>query len=90
MAEYGAAQAWLIWEDLINVRVRTTVLEGVNTMPSLNGPVRHMAESLGIVAPSVATMQNQARFQARWYFDMLRDIGPLPGELFDILAEYEQ
>ena len=91
MAEYGAAQTWLLWKDLVNVQVRAAVLEGLETMPSLNGPIRHMAENLGIVAPTVATMHNQARFQARWLFGMLRDIGigPFPGNLFDLLAEFE-
>ena len=66
MAEYSAAQAWLLWEDLVNSRVRAALLEGQQTMLSLNGPIRNMAERLGIVVPSITTMQNQGRFQAQW------------------------
>ena len=91
MAEYGAAQAWLLWEDLVNVRVRAALMEGHVTMPSLNGPIRDLAEGLGIVAPTVTTMQNQGRLQARWLFEMLRElaVGPFPGNLFDLLADFE-
>ena len=72
----------------MNALVRAALMEGLETMPSLNGPIRHMAESLGIVAPTVAMMQNQGRFQARWLFDMLRElgVGPFPANL---LADYE-
>ena len=60
-------------------------------MPSLNGPIRNMADRLGIVVPSIGTMQNQGRFQAQWLFDILREmgVGPLLTNLFELLQDFE-
>ena len=86
VTELGPAYSWLIWEDLENTEVRAALINGLPAMPSLNGRVLELSERLGIDVPDYRTMQNQARHQGKWLFDILQliGVGPFLVGLFEL------